>query len=165
MLAAAIEEFRAKCKLIFWPSKDGKYWTWQRESFRAVIKTTRFLGRIWARRGYPRYRLDRAALSLYWGMNRRHKSSHMLACGHRGTAKLSPSSWERQEGEVTLIKLVVYENGVMPIGSMWQGFIKPRLSQPCENDFLISSLFFVCGELYSSLCRFVPKGLCVSGSM
>lgn len=36
----------------------------------------------------------------------------------RGNCKLSPLSWERQEGEVTLIKLVVYENGVMPIGSM-----------------------------------------------
>lgn len=36
----------------------------------------------------------------------------------QGNSKLSPLSWERQEGEVTLIKLVVYENGVMPIGSM-----------------------------------------------
>lgn len=36
----------------------------------------------------------------------------------QGSNKLQSLSWERQEGEVTLIKLVVYENGVMPIGSM-----------------------------------------------
>lgn len=36
---------------------------------------------------------------------------------------LSPFSWERREVEVTLIKLVAYENGVMPTGRMWQGFI------------------------------------------
>ena len=43
----------------------------------------------------------------------------MLACGHKGTASsCSYILGERGEGEVTLIKLVVYENGVMPIGSM-----------------------------------------------
>lgn len=36
----------------------------------------------------------------------------------QGNSKLPPLSWERQEGEVTLIKLDVYENGVMPIGSV-----------------------------------------------
>jgi len=36
----------------------------------------------------------------------------------QGKSKLLPLSSVRQGGEVTLIKLVVYENGVMPIGSM-----------------------------------------------
>lgn len=39
---------------------------------------------------------------------------------------------------------------------------KPRLSQPCENDFLISS--FLLHVIFVSL-SFVPQGLCVSGSM
>lgn len=78
----------------------------------------------------------------------------------QGNCKLSPSSWERQEGEVTLIKLVVYENGVMPIGSMWQGFIKPRLSQPCENDFLISS-FFLWRVIFLPLSLCPKRPLCV----
>lgn len=34
----------------------------------------------------------------------------------RGNSKLLPPSWETHDGEVTLIKLVVYENGVMPTG-------------------------------------------------
>lgn len=36
----------------------------------------------------------------------------------QGNSNLSPVFWQRQEGEVTLIKLVAYENRVMPIGSM-----------------------------------------------
>lgn len=39
---------------------------------------------------------------------------------------------------------------------------KPRLSQPCENDFLISS--FLWQVIFLPL-SFVPQGLCVSGSM
>lgn len=52
------------------------------------------------------------------GMNHRHKSWHMLARGHEGTANSRLYPGRGGEGEVTLIKLVAYENGVMPIGRM-----------------------------------------------
>lgn len=53
----------------------------------------------------------------------------------QGSNKLQSLSWERQEGEVTLIKLVVYENGVMPIGSTWQGLINLAFHNPVRMTF------------------------------
>lgn len=55
---------------------------------------------------------------LVWGDELQTQILAYVGLWAQGNSKLPPLSWERQEGEVTLIKLVVYENGVMPIGSM-----------------------------------------------
>lgn len=72
---------------------------------------------------------------LIWGDEQQTQILAYVGLWAQGNRKLPPLSWERQEGEVTLIKLVVYENGVMPIGSMRQGFINLAFHNPVRMTF------------------------------
>lgn len=71
---------------------------------------------------------------------------------------LLPLSWERQEVEVTLIKLVAYENGVMPTGRMWQGFINLFPFTALREWLFNFPLLFLWQLLFLPL-SIVPQGL------
>lgn len=135
----------------------------ERKSCRTFAETTSLLGR--RRRacgGYLQDRLDCAAASSRGGNEPRTQISAYVgswARGKRQTLAFNPG--RGGEGEVTLMKLVAYENGVMPFGSgVTSDFINLFFfffffHGPCENGFNFAAEFLFLPRLFvlaESLC-------------
>lgn len=86
-------------------------------------------------------------------MNLRHKSQQYVGSWAGGSSKTSCLYPERREVEVTLIKLVAYENGVMPTGRMWQGFINLFPFTALREWLFNIPLLFVATSLFPSVYR------------
>lgn len=139
----------------------------EKKSCRTFAETTSLLGR--RRRacgGYLQDRLDCAAASSRGGNEPRTQISAYVgswARGKRQTLAFNPG--RGGEGEVTLMKLVAYENGVMPFGSGVTSdfinlfFFSSSFTAPARMALILPpSSCFSLGFLFS-------QSLCVSGSV